>query len=189
MRIYLITHAHTEQVPGVAADEWRLSDRGVEQAAALASAPFWAQVDRVIVSAEPKTLLTVAEVVEQRNIPVWVDTRFDELRRTGWIEEYAAQVAQVFAHPAHSVSGWEPADSVQARVQSGLADLKQRFAGETLALVGHGLCLSLLRARLVGLPTADLSHWRRLAFGSYACISLDPPAMLEDFAPSADVAR
>jgi broad specificity phosphatase PhoE len=189
MRIYLITHAHTEQIHSVAADAWRLSARGNEQAAALADAPFWAQVDRIVVSAEPKTLLTVAGVVERRKIPVWVDSRFDELRRTDWIEDYGAQVAQVFAHPEHSISGWEPANSVQLRVRSGLADLKLRFAGETLALVGHGICLSLLRAWLLGLPTADLSHWQRLAFGSYAYVCLDPPAVLEDFVQSADVTR
>ncbi|MCC6456484.1 MAG: histidine phosphatase family protein [Caldilineaceae bacterium] len=189
MRIYLITHAHTEQVPHVAADVWRLSDRGNEQAAALAGAPFWAQVDRVVVSAEPKTLLTVAGVVERRKIPVWVDSRFDELRRSGWIEDYAAQVEQVFAQPERSISGWEAAASVRMRVQSGLADLKRRFAGERMALVGHGICLSLLRAGLLGLPTADLSHWRRLAFGSYAYVCLDPPAILQDFAQSADVTR
>lgn len=61
MRIVLITHAHTEQMRDVAADAWRLSARGLQQAAALANARFWADVDRVVVSPEPKTWLTILE--------------------------------------------------------------------------------------------------------------------------------
>jgi broad specificity phosphatase PhoE len=189
MQLYLITHAHTEQNPSVAADAWRLSARGVEQAARLAEAPFWHHVDRVVVSAEPKTWLTVADVVAQRGLPVWIDSRFDELRRTDWIEDYAAQVAKVFAHAAEKVMGWEAADHVRQRVNTGLADLQVRFAGETLALVGHGLCLSLLRADLLGLAQVDFSAWQRLAFGSHALASLKPRGMLEDFSFSEERIR
>jgi broad specificity phosphatase PhoE len=181
MRVYLITHAHTEQIAGVAADAWRLSMRGIEQAARLAESPFWQQVNRIVVSAEPKSWLTVAKVAAERNLPVWIDSRFDELRRTGWIDDYAAQVARVFAQPTTQVMGWEAAESVRRRVQAGLADLQVRFAGETLALVGHGLSLSVLRADLLGLAQADFSAWQRLAFGSYALISLTPPTVIEDF--------
>jgi broad specificity phosphatase PhoE len=189
MRVYLITHAHTEQIPGVAADAWRLSTRGNEQAAALAAAPFWTHVDRVVVSAEPKTWWTIAEIVEMRQLPVWVDSRFDELRRTEWIEDYAGQVAEVFAHPTRSVAGWEAADAALKRLEKGIADLQHRFARETLALVGHGLTFSLLRAKLLGLSHADHSAWQRLSFGSYAYICLNPQAILEDFAQSADKVR
>jgi broad specificity phosphatase PhoE len=189
MRIYLITHAHTEQLPGVAADAWRLSARGSEQASTLASAPFWDEVERVVVSSEPKTLLTVAEVVRQRNLPVWIDSRFDELRRSGWTENYATQVAAVFAEPSRSIAGWEAVGSVRQRALSGLADLQVRFAGETLALVGHGLCLSILRAEVLGLTNVDFAAWQRLAFASYASIILNPPTLVEDFPISANAER
>lgn len=184
MKIYLITHAHTEQMPEVAVDGWRLSARGEEQARKLAAAPFWANVDRVVVSSEPKALATVADVVNARRLSVWIDSRFDELRRSGWCENYGEQVAAVFAEPSRSVNGWEAAEAVRARVRTGLADLQSRFAGETLALVGHGLCLSLLRAAILGQATVDFSAWQRLIFGTYGSISLDPPRLLEDFAVS-----
>lgn len=189
MRMFLITHAHTEQVADVAADAWRLSSRGGEQAASLAGASFWDVVDRVVVSAEPKTFLTVAGVVAERNLPVWIDSRFDELRRAGWIDDYAAQVEKVFTYPMQSVAGWESADAVRTRLQLGLADLQRRFVGETVALVGHGICLSLLRSRLLGLPTVNFLDWQQLSFGSYAYVNLDPPAVLEDFPMSSVAVR
>ncbi len=189
MQIVLITHAHTEQMRDVAVDAWRLSARGVEQAAALANAPFWANIDRVIVSSEPKTWLTIADVVAARHLPVWVDCRLDELRRCGWHVDYAAQVAEVFAHPSQSVAGWEAADSAIRRVLECVADLQSRFAGETIALVGHGICLSLLRAKLMGRSHVTLVEWQRLAFGSYALASLAPPTLLEDFIQDSDSVR
>src|SRR5215217_5454303 len=111
MRIYLITHAHTEQVAGVAADAWQLSSHGVEQASKLAASPIWTQISHVVISSEPKSWLTVETVVRQRHLPVWIDSRFDELRRSERIEDYAAQVARVFAQPAQSIDGWEAAET------------------------------------------------------------------------------
>jgi broad specificity phosphatase PhoE len=187
--MYWITHAHTEQIAGVAADAWRLSARGIEQAGALTSAPLWEQLDRVVVSSEPKTWLTVAKAVEEWRLPVWVDCRFDELRRGGWCEDYAAQVAAAFADPLQSIPGWETVESVRERAWRGLADLQQRFAGETLALVGHGICISVLRAMILGHDHVDLNAWQRLSFGSCATISLDPPAVLDDFPLNVDAVR
>jgi broad specificity phosphatase PhoE len=189
MRIYLITHAHTEQIPHVATDAWQLSARGLQQAAELTKAPFWAEVDRVVVSSERKTWLTVADVVRERKLPVWVDCRFDELRRSGWIEDYAAQVAKVFAQPTQSVIGWEPAISAQRRAELGLADLQRRFWGETLALVGHGISLSLVRAGLLGLSRVDHEVWQRLSFGTCALASLAPPVIIQDFVQSMNTVR
>ena len=189
MRIYLITHAHTEQSPDVAIDRWSLSSRGVEQARKLVGAPFWDEVDRVVVSAEQKTYLTVAEIVRARSMQVWVDGRFDELRRAGWIEDYGVQIAAVFANPTHSIAGWETVESVRQRAMNGLVDLQRRFKGETLALVGHGLCLSVLRAEALQSPRVDYSEWQRLEFGSYASISLNPLTLISDFAMSLDTVR
>jgi broad specificity phosphatase PhoE len=181
MQLYLITHAHTEQLPEMAADAWRLSARGVEQAQALAAAPFWAGVNHIVVSSEPKTWLSVAEVVATRGLPVWIDSRLDELRRSGWSEDYAAQVKAAFDAPSQSSSGWETVDSVQARALAALEDLYNRFSGETLAVVGHGLCLSVARASILGQSNVDFSAWQRLSFASTCAISLHPPALISDF--------
>jgi broad specificity phosphatase PhoE len=189
MRIYLITHAHTEQVAGVAADTWQLSLRGVEQASKLAESPIWTQISQVVISSEPKTWLTVETVVRQRHLPVWIDSRFDELRRSEWIEDYAAQVAKVFAQPVHPINGWEAAETVRLRALAGLADLSRRFPDQTLAVVGHGLCLSIVRSAILGHQQADFSTWRHLSFATHALISLHPSILIDDFETSSQVAR
>jgi broad specificity phosphatase PhoE len=88
-RLYLITHAHTQIDPAVDAAHWQLSPTGQAQADALAALPFWAKVDRILVSSEVKTYLTIAPVLARRTIPVTADSRFDEVQRAGWVEDYA----------------------------------------------------------------------------------------------------
>lgn len=185
-RLYLITHAHTQPEKRIDPTRWRLSTNGEMQAARLAEQPFWRHVDRVVLSREPKTRLTVEPVLAQRALPVLVDGRFDELQRgSAWVQNYTARVAQVFAHPSRGVGGWEAADAALVRFRAGIADLKSQYAGETMALLGHGLTLSLYRAHLLGQELVALADWRRLSFAAVAEVDLGTDTLLRDFHPIA----
>lgn len=184
--LYLITHAHTRQQPNVDAATWTLSDRGQMQAQILAEQPFWDGVERIVLSSEPKTRLTVDAVLAARPLPVTVDARFDELIRTPeWTYDYAGRVAQVFAYPDESIGGWESAADALARFLAGIESLQSQHAGETLALVGHGLTFSLYRAHLLGQAHVDLDQWRTLSFAAVAQIDLQSQRLVADFVPVA----
>lgn len=185
MLLHLVTHAHTRQEPAVDARGWVLSEMGVQQAQALAEAAFWADVEQVVISSEPKTRLTAQPVVARYGLPVRMDARLDELRRVGWIEAYGETVRQVFAHPQRSIGGWESAADAQTRCVAAVDDLMVRFAGGNVAIVGHGLTLSLLRAWYLGQKTVDWDAWNRLPFGAWATLDLSQPrgghVLLQDF--------
>ena len=189
MRLYLITHAHTQQEPAVDAARWRLSEAGREQAAALAREPFWAEVDRVVLSSEPKTRLTVEPALATRDLPLTVDARFNELHRPGWVGDYVGRVAHCFAHPHQAAVDWEPASEALARFRAGMVDLHTQFPKQTLALIGHGLTLSLYRAHLLnqyvdGAIRVRLADWRALAFAAVALVEgeADRAVLRQDFA-------
>lgn len=180
-KLYLIAHACTRQVPDTDAALWQLDETGVKQAAALAQQPFWDEVDRVLLSCEPKTRLTVAPLLQGRDLPVDEDRRFDELHRTPeWTDDYAARVAEVFRRPRESIAGWEPAAAALDRFCKGVNDWAARHPQETMALVGHGLTFSLYRAHLLGLPTVVLKDWQQLSFAAVACVQ--GGQIVEDFA-------
>ncbi|MBX2998238.1 MAG: histidine phosphatase family protein [Caldilineaceae bacterium] len=184
--LYLITHAHTQQQPNVDAATWRLSETGRTQARILAQQPFWEYVDRVVLSSEPKTRLTVEAVLGTHPRPVIVDARFDELIRTAeWTHDYAGRVAEVFAHPNVSIEGWEAAQHALTRFLAGIETVRQQYTGETLALVGHGLTLSLYRAHLLGQARVDLEEWRTLSFAAVAQVDLQSQELIADFVPVA----
>ena len=108
-------------------------------------------------------------VLATRPLPVTVDARFDELRRSPtWTDDYVARVAEVFAHPRRSVHGWEAADDALARFLAGIADLRVQFPNQILALVGHGLTFSLYRAHLLHRDRVELEDWKALSFAAVA---------------------
>jgi broad specificity phosphatase PhoE len=181
MRLYLITHAATQLDPTTAVERWSLSAAGATQAVTLATLPFWDEVDQIALSREDKTRLTVAPLLATRAIPVTVDARFDELQRPGWVADYGARVQQAFADPAHPAGDWEPAAVALARLQAGIADLFQHYANQTVALVGHGLTLSLYRAHLLGQDRVDFADWRRLSFAAVALVDVQQGQLLQDF--------
>ena len=183
--LFLITHAHTQQKKEADATQWELSETGEAQAIALARLPLWDDVDRVVVSSEAKTRLTVAPVLAARRLPMTVDPRLDELRRgSGWVEDYAARVAEVFAHPNLAIGGWESAADALARFVSGIHALRDdAFPQETIALVGHGLTLSLFRAHLLGQDRVDFAEWQRLSFCAVAAIEWPELRLIQDFQP------
>lgn len=185
MQLYLITHAHTQVDVNQDAAQWSLSPVGTAQAQTLAAMPWWSQVDRIVLSSEAKTRLTVAPVLAARNLPVLVDARFDELHRPGWVEDYAERVRQAFAQPNQRAGDWEAAAAALARFRAGIADLCQAYRGETIALVGHGLTLSLYRAHLLGQAQVDFAAWRALSFAAVAIVDPTQAQLLQDFQPVA----
>ena len=180
-KLYLIAHACTRQVPDTDAALWQLNELGRVQAAALARQPFWEEVDRLLLSCEPKTRLTVAPLLQRKGLPVDEDDRFDELHRSPeWTNDYTARVAEVFRRPRESVAGWEPAADALTRFRAGIDDWAARHPHDTLALVGHGLTFSLYRAHLLGLPSVPLQDWRQLSFAAVACVQ--DGRIVDDFA-------
>ncbi|MBE2239541.1 MAG: histidine phosphatase family protein [Caldilineaceae bacterium] len=181
--LYLITHAHTQVEPALDAVHWRLSSTGQAQAEALAALPFWRDIDRILVSHEAKTRLTIAPVVAKRRIQIVAGGQFDEVARPGWVEEYSARVQDFFATPDRSVGGWEPAAHALQRFLAGITLYVTPCGAEQIALVSHGLVLSLYRAHLLGQWPADFDAWRQLGFAAVACVDLRTPALVEDFKP------
>ena len=184
-RLYLITHAHTQVQPQHDARQWGLSTAGQQQAELLATLPMWHDVAAIALSSELKTRLTVDVVLARYPRPVLVDARFDELYRPGWTDDYARQVQRAFAVPMQAAGDWEPAAVALARFRAGLADLCRQFAGTTLALVGHGLTLSLYRAHLLGFEQVRFADWQQLSFAALALVNPVTEEWLGDFQPVA----
>lgn len=182
--LFLITHAHTQQKRGADSTRWDLSPAGYEQAAALTRLPFWDGVERIVVSSEPKTRLTVAPVLAERRLPMTVDPRYDELHRgSEWIGDYGVRVAEVFANPDRSVGGWESANDALARFLEGIHALADAFPNETIALVGHGLTFSLFRAHLLEQAQVNFTDWQRFSFCALAAVEWPGLKLAQDFQP------
>lgn len=162
MLLYLIRHAATERVAEQPAEQWNLSEAGFLAAGALAGRRFWPEIGRLVTSTERKAIATAAPAAELWRLPSEANPLFDEVRRGDYVEDYEAQVRAFFAQPERSVNGWERAANALARAVTGLATLRAESPDANLALVGHGLLWTLLRAQLLGQPQPDPAEWRAI---------------------------
>jgi len=169
--LYLIRHAHSQQT-ALPAETWPLSDLGLRQAQRLAEQPFWQDVDIICTSVEPKAIQTAQFVAERHDLPVEPSFDLRELRRPGGpVGDYESVVRQVLENPTRSVNGWEPAGEAQTRIMTAVERLLMLHESETLAVVSHGLALTLYLAHLAdATPTLDL--WHSISFA--LAIQVDP---------------
>ena len=178
--LYLIRHAQTRQT-ALPAETWPLSESGRQQAHKLAEQPFWQDVHIICTSVEPKAFQTAQIVAGRHDLPVEPSFDLRELRRPGdLVGDYEAVVREVLENPTKSVNGWEPAGEAQTRVMTAIERLLMLHENETLAVVSHGLALTLYLAYLTDTqPTLDL--WRGLSFASAIQVDPDVRQMLARF--------
>lgn len=167
-QLYLVRHAST-QVMGDAAEHWPLSEEGRREANNLARQDFWRPMDLLFSSPEPKALQTAEPVIRRWGIPLEIVECLRELRRPRWMADYQRLIAQCFTEPQESVAGMEPAAQVAERIPRCIEGLVAAHPGQTLAVVSHGLALTLFLARLAGRwPT--MAEWRAAPFAGWIVV-------------------
>ena len=169
--LYLVRHAHSQQT-ALPVETWPLSELGRQQAQRLADLPFWQNVHIICASVEPKAFQTAQIVAARRDLPVEPVFDLRELRRPGnLVGDYESAVRQALENPTTSVNGWEPAGEAQTRIVTAIERVLMLHEDKTLAVVSHGLALTLYLAYLTDTqPTSDL--WHSLPFAS--AIQVDP---------------
>lgn len=166
--LYLIRHARV-QMRGDVAERWPLSERGRLEAGTLARQDFWREVELVFSSPEPKARQTAEPAARRWCVPLVTVDCLRELRRPQLLPDYQTAVARFFANPESSVAGCEPAAQVAERITRCLKELVAAHPERTLAVVSHGLALTLFLAQLKDRwPT--LAEWRAVPFAGLAVV-------------------
>ena len=178
--LYLIRHART-QMTGDSADRWTLSEEGRRQAGVLANQDFWRDVGGIYSSPEPKALLTARPAARRWGIPISIADELRELRRPRLILDYETTIERVFANPLKSISGLEPATQAAHRVTLCIRGLVAEHPEQTLAVVSHGLIMTLILAQLENrLPSMD--DWRSIPFSGLRAIDTEQWQPVDEWA-------
>lgn len=181
---YLVRHPETIVNLAEPVHQWRLSPAGERQAASLARQPFWRQVAKLYCSQEFKAL-TTARVIAERNALAWQPVAcLGELDRRSFQPAddaaYRQAVGEMFARPAISVAGWETREHAAARMVSCVEQLVGEAPGDDLAIISHGLVLTILVAHWEQLDD-PLDLWRGMGFASVARVDTVRWRLLEPF--------
>ncbi len=158
--MHLIRHAHTEPRPDVPSAEWGLTAAGREAARELALRDDWLDLTLVASSPEPKARATASPIAEAAALDLRLDRDLREAGRP-WVDgDYAAEARRYLS--GEELAGWEPAEDVRERMERAVRLLAVE-AGGPLAVVSHGLSLSLL----LGLSPDE---WEALPFGEVVAV-------------------
>lgn len=182
--LFLIRHAPVELDLAVAAEHWTLSAEGRKLAERLAALPILENLQAVWSSPEPKAQATARPLVDRHNAAFLIHPHLAELQRgpnnLPDREDYESAVRQAFANPETSSGGWERACDAQRRIVAGVNEIAAQASGP-VAIVSHGLVLSLLVAHLRRETHVDVDEWRALPLPALAVMDRDTWQLIEPF--------
>jgi len=182
-RLVLVRHAAVRVQSAVATSRWELSDDGRLAAAELRRNSALAKVGLIVTSPEPKATATAIALADGRPVLERDDLRELDRSAAGWLcteLEYVALVAEILASPARSARGCEPAAAAQQRLVRVVGDLLASSTDD-VAVVSHGIVLSLYLAHVRGKASVDLEAWRRMRMPDLAVVDADRAEVLVDF--------
>lgn len=179
--LYLIRHAEVHPIEGLPAARWPLTERGRQQAEAIAALDFWGEVRAIFSSPEGKAMDTVAPAARRHHLPVTPVNDLRELERTpGLLPDYHAAVAACFAAPESTCNGgWEPAGAAQRRMTGAIERIAQREG--PVAIVSHGLVYALFLAGIDGRPAPTVPEWRAIPMPGWAVVDLAARRVVQPF--------
>jgi broad specificity phosphatase PhoE len=170
-RVLLLRHAESSD-PAVfhgAESDVGLSEHGRRQAEAVASVIAAERPTAVIASAMRRAVATAQPIATACAVPLRLEPALHE-RRVGELAGTSTRDGDglwpctlrrwLDGDTAHAPPGAESFDDIRARVLPIWQRLTQEFAGQTLAIVAHGMVCKVLPLTL--LPDWSVADWKRM---------------------------
>lgn len=174
MRVYLVRHAAVTVRADAPAEQWHLSPEGRAAAEALAEDPRWASVALVYTSPEPKAVATAQRIAARHGLAIVIERDLREVDGRAWTsEDYREVVRRYLA--GETVDSWAACDGARERIRSCIERIAAQQASDEIAIVSHGLVLTLYVSDLLGLDAAGAHDlWSRMRYPDAAIV--DPQA-------------
>lgn len=174
-QLFLIRHASPVIQPEKPPRDWPLSERGIEEARALAKVAQAWELEAIYTSSEVKARNTGLIIADALGLLPNVVDGFDELRMPDWIgnaDEFNDAVRVILEDGPGAPRGSERAEHAAARFAHGVEIVAQ--GAFPAAIVSHGRVLTAWLARAIGLDD-PYETWHRMPMPGWACVDLDAP--------------
>jgi broad specificity phosphatase PhoE len=171
-RVYLVRHASPAVRPGTRPSTWHLSDRGIEEARALAEIARGWGLTAIYSSVESKASATAAIIGDPLGLPVRLVEGLEEQRWDAWTEnadEFNENVRRILERPEESIAGSEPAAAASQRFDAALHLALP--GGGPLAVVSHGRVLTAWLDSVLALES-PYDAWRAIPMPGYALVEI-----------------
>jgi broad specificity phosphatase PhoE len=138
----------------------------------------------LVSSDEPKALSTARPAVLRHRLELESLRELREVQRPAVrIPDYPAAVQTYLGggnRDRQRPTGWEPRAAAEERVFGAITGLLERCSEPTVAVVSHGLLLTLYATHLLRLDD-PFTFWNDIPFGGYARVDPTSGTLLEGF--------
>lgn len=187
LHLDLLRHGETELGGGLRGSlDDALTEKGwLQMRAAVVEGGPWA---RIVSSPLQRCARFAAELGEQLNLSVHLDTDLQELHFGAWEGQSAAALMETdaealglfWADPySFTPPQGEPVSEFAARVLAAVARLQSAYAGEQVLLISHGGVMRLLLAQARGLPREQLLNVE-VAHGALFALTVQADGSLKE---------
>lgn len=182
--LYLIRHPRTHVDPTRPSHQWGLSEQGRAQVEGLCDAPFCKVIQAIYASDQPKAVEPATIMGTRCEVPVTTLRGLAEVGRG--IEAYLSAadyenaLSRFFSFPETSVAGWERAVDALARFQSAIGEIMKERSTENIAVISHGMVLTLYTAMLDKEPPT-LARWHDIDFATVTAVDMNKMQRLTPF--------
>lgn len=169
-KLIFLRHADTKKDPSMSATQWELSEKGKDQAVAVALLPLMAEVDSIYVSEEKKTTLTIEPLIKKTGKEVRKLGFFNEVRRGDTFltkEEFGAEKIKQLTDLDYRAFGGESGKEALSRFKKGVDYIVEQDAGKTILIVTHGTILNIYFANILDVYKDLLERWDKTSFCAY----------------------
>jgi broad specificity phosphatase PhoE len=189
LELVLIRHGPVRVDLGQPSVSWHLSDDADTVVGQLSGDQSLISIERLYASPELKAVATANLLATGRPVIVVEDLRELNRQAAGWVggnDDYAAMVADILWNPERSIQGCEPAVEATSRICRAIGNIVDANPTDAIAVVSHGIVLTLYVSWLRGLVLPDVGLWRRLRIPDLAVVDPIQRKVLRDFGARVD---
>ena len=150
---YFLRHGETEKDLNVLISQWKLSEKGEEQARKLADENTFSEVDIVIASTEEKAYQTAKPIADKLKREIIRIEEISELNRDkgGFMgaENYEKTLKYCLENLDKSLHNWETAEHALERFSKKIEQIDKEYENKKILVVGHGFIINLYFAKLL----------------------------------------
>ncbi len=181
MRLYLVRHSGVTVRPGRPGAEWHLSQEGRAAADALANQQHWADLPVIHTSPEPKASSTAQRIAAAHSLPIRIKRDLREVEGRGWVNSGYEELVRGYL-AGEAINSWEAKQEVQRRVRGCIEAITERHSGRDVAVVTHGLALTVYLAGLLELDAAATYElWAGIRFPDIAIVDPQKRRLEKEF--------
>ncbi|WP_117394690.1 histidine phosphatase family protein [Maritalea myrionectae] len=163
---YYLTHPEVLLHPAQPPTEWVLSSLGRQRLMRCFARDIFTDVDLIVTSDEAKTTEMATHLAYKLDVPLLIDPNSNENYRTTPVMSASAfeeLFAAMYAEPAKSSGGWEPALDTQKRIVAAIDQQHRAHPDKSILFAGHGTSGTALKCHLAQRPISREEDQRSMA--------------------------